>query len=217
VIILGDCLPAMREMKDNAFDLAIVDPPYGIGFDGDSTLGNNSSAKWTRPIKNSPYALKNWDSYRPDIPYFNELRRVSRAQIICGGNYFTDMLPPSGGWIVWEKGTAKGMSLSDAELLWTNAVNNVKVCSFLWSGFRKCEQTERFHPTQKPVRLYQWLLLNYAKPGDKILDTHSGSGSLAIACDIMGYELTAYEIDVDYFNASVERLKKHQSQGVLGL
>jgi len=197
-------------MPDKAFELAIVDPPYGIGFDGDSTLGNNSSAKWKNPLKSERYQKKEWDKSKPPTEYFAELRRVSRKQIIWGGNHFP--LPQSGGWIVWAKGTAEGMSLSDAELAWTNAANNVKIIELLWSGFRKCEQVERFHPTQKPVKLYRWLLHNYAKPGDRILDTHGGSFSSAIACHYAGHHLTGCELDLDYFAAGVERVKRETAQ-----
>ena len=210
-----DCMDLMRDMPDKAFDLAIVDPPYGIGFDGDSTLGNNSSAKWKRPVKSERYEKKEWDKSKPPVEYFDELSRVSRKQIIWGGNYFP--LPQSGGWIVWAKGTAEGMSLSDAELAWTNAANNVKIIELLWSGFRKCEQVERFHPTQKPVKLYNWLLHNYAKPGDRILDTHLGSASIAIACHYKGFHLTGTELDPDYFTAAVARVKRETSQQQLPL
>jgi site-specific DNA-methyltransferase (adenine-specific) len=208
-----DCMALMARYTDKHFDLAIVDPPYGIGFDGDSTLGNNSSAKWKKPAKSERYVKKHWDKSPPPMEYFVELRRVSRKQIIWGGNYFP--LPPAGGWIVWAKGTAEGMSLSDAELAWTNAANNVKICELLWSGFRKCEQVERFHPTQKPVKLYKWLLENYAKPGMKILDTHLGSGSHAIACHYAGMYLTACEIDADYFAAAQERIARETRQTTL--
>ena len=200
----------MRDTPDGFYDLAIADPPYGIGWDGDSTLGNNSSAKWKSPAKSERYAKKEWDKCPPPSEYFEELRRVSRKQIIWGGNYFT--LPPTGGWVIWAKGTAEGMSLSDAELAWTNAANNVKICELLWSGFRKCEQVERFHPTQKPVKLYDWILANYAKPGQRILDTHLGSGSIAIACHYFGAHLTATEIDPDYFAAAVERIQRETQQ-----
>lgn len=210
---LGDCMDLMRETPDKWFDLAIVDPPYGIGFDGDSTLGNNSSAKWKNPAKSERYAQKEWDKSPPPPAYFAELRRVSREQIIWGGNYFP--LPPSGGWIIWAKGTAEGMSLSDAELAWTNAANNVKICELLWSGFRKCEQVERFHPTQKPVALYRWLLEKYATSGQRVLDTHLGSGSSAIAAHACGMQFAGIEIDADYFASSVDRIKRELAQGVL--
>ena len=209
----ADCMDVMAEFPDGYFDLAIVDPPYGIGFDGDSTLGNNSSAKWKNPAKSERYAKKDWDKAPPLPEYFTELRRVSRKQIIWGGNYFP--LPQSGGWIVWAKGTAEGMSLSDAELAWTNAANNVKIIELLWSGFRKCEHVQRFHPTQKPVKLYRWLLSNYAQPGQRILDTHLGSGSHAIACYYAGMHLTACEIDEDYFKAASERIERETAQTVL--
>lgn len=199
-------------MPDKAFDLAIVDPPYGIGFDGDSTLGNNSSPRWPNPQKSTRYALKTWDREKPSPEYFATLLRVSWRAIVWGGNYFADVLPASGGSVVWTKGTADGMSLSDAEIAWTNAANNIKVCSFLWSGFRKCETTDRIHPTQKPVALYRWLLTNYAKPGDTILDTHLGSGSSRIAAYDLGFDFVGYELDTDYFNAQEERFARHIAQ-----
>ncbi len=210
-----DCMDMMRKFPDKHFDLAIVDPPYGIGFDGDSTLGNNSSAKWKNPEKSNQYQKKDWDKSAPSAEYFTDLRRVSKQQIIFGGNYFAEHLPVSGGWIVWSKGTAEGMSLSDAELAWTNCANNVKVCEFLWSGFRKCEHTERFHPTQKPVALYRWLLANYANVGDKILDTHLGSMSSVIACADMGFSITGCELDFDYYAVGIERVKRHLEQAVM--
>lgn len=209
---LMDCMELMQGYPDKHFELAIVDPPYGIGFDGDSTLGNNSSAKWKKPEKSNRYTKKNWDKEIPSASYFTELQRVSKNQIIWGGNYFTEILPPSGGWIVWSKGVAEDMSLSMAELAWTNCVNNVKICEFLWSGFRKCENTERIHSTQKPVALYRWLLANYAKAGDKILDTHLGSMSHAIAAHYAGLHLTGCELDPDYFAAGIERVKRETAQ-----
>ena len=205
-----DCMELLRQTPDNYYHLCVVDPPYGIGFDGDSTLGNNSSAKWKNPAKSERYAKKDWDKSPPPMEYFAELRRVSKHQIIWGGNYFS--LPPSGGWIVWAKGTAEGMSLSDAELAWTNAANNVKIVELLWSGFRKCEQVERFHPTQKPIALYRWIFANYAKPGMRCLDTHLGSGSIAIAAHYAGVHLTACEIDPDYYAAACERIRRETMQ-----
>ena len=206
-----DCMEYMASLPDKAFDLAIVDPPYGIGWDGEKAgMAENSSAKWKAPPTANRYVKKEWDKGAPPMEYFDELRRVSREQIIWGGNYFP--LPPTGGWVVWKKGTAEGMSLSDAELAWTNASNNVKVVELLWAGFRRCEAADRIHPTQKPVALYRWLLQNYAKPGDTILDTHGGSMSIAIACDIEGFDLDLCELDRDYFEAGKKRLEVHRSQ-----
>jgi len=207
-----DCMEYMRSLPDKYFDLAVCDPPYGIGFDGDSTLGNNSSARWKNPAKSAKYKQKEWDKKRPDCLYFAELMRATNKSIIWGGNYFTDLLPPSGGWVIWDKGVANGMSLSDAEMAWTNATNNIKKCEFLWAGFRKCETTERFHPTQKPVKLYEWILTNYAKPGQKIFDSHMGSGSSAIACNNLGFEYVGCELDEDYYNAACERIAQHAQQ-----
>jgi len=205
-------MAVMARYPDKHFDLACVDPPYGIGFDGDSSLGNNSSKRWKSPAKSTQYQNKDWDRKKPDMSYFCELARVSKKAIVWGGNYFTDCLAPSGGWIVWHKGTAEGMSLSDCELAWTNATNNVKQCSLLWSGFRKCETTKRFHPTQKPVKLYEWVLTNYAKPGDRILDTHLGSGSSAIAAHYGGFEFVGCELDEDYYKAAVQRFESATAQ-----
>ena len=199
-------------LPDKAFDLACCDPPYGLGFDGDSTFGNNPSEKWKNPAKNDKYLIKHWDKEKPNKEYFNELRRISKKAIIWGGNYFTDVLPPSGGWIIWNKGVADGMSLSDAEMAWTNVSNNIKLCKFLWSGFRKCEITERFHPTQKPVKLYEWLLKNYAKPGQRIIDTHLGSGSSAIAAHYFGVDFVGCEIDKDYFEMAKARFERQTRQ-----
>jgi site-specific DNA-methyltransferase (adenine-specific) len=210
-----DCMEAMKEMPDKAFELAIVDPPYGIG---ESNAGFESrgcsSPKWKR-ARPTIYAKKDWDTEPPPPKYFIELFRVSKNQIIWGGNYFVKHLQPSMGWIFWDKRTSG--DYSDGELAYTSFERALKMFAFTWAGFRKGEPCTRIHPTQKPVALYEWLLKNYAKKGDKILDTHGGSCSLAIACDIMGFDVDIYEIDEDYFNAAVDRLKRHQSQLVLPL
>jgi len=200
----------MARYEDNHFDLAIVDPPYGIGWDGEKSMAENNSKKWSA-AKKKGYIKKEWD-VKPSLNYFTELKRVSKNQIIWGGNYFSNMLTPTGGWIVWEKGVPDNMTLSQAELAYNTLLNSVRVCKILWAGFRKCEETNRIHPTQKPVKLYEWLLMNYAKQGDKILDTHLGSGSIALACHNLGFDLTACELDKEYFKASQKRLKQHQSQ-----
>jgi len=205
-----DCMELLRNTEDNYYDLAIVDPPYGIGFDGEvKAMANNNSKKWDN-AKGKSYNRKEWDNKPPTKEYFNELIRVSKNQIIWGGNYFD--LPQSSGWIFWDKGVAKEFTLSPGELAWTSYSKSIKKIDLLWAGFRKCEITDRIHPTQKPVKLYEWLLQNYAKEGDKILDTHLGSGSIAIACNRLKYELTATELDTDYFKASVKRYKEQTAQ-----
>jgi len=207
-----DCMEYMRTLPDKAFDLAIVDPPYGIGWDGEkSDMAGNNSAKWSN-AKPKGYEKKSWDSAPPDDIYFSELQRVSKSQIVWGGNYFTGNLPPSGGWVVWEKGVPDDMTLSQAELAWTNRLNSVRIVKLLWAGFRKCENADRFHPTQKPIKLYDWLLSNYAKAGDRILDTHLGSGSSAIAAHYGGFDFVGCELDTDYFNAASERFKMATAQ-----
>jgi site-specific DNA-methyltransferase (adenine-specific) len=189
-----DCMALMRRYPDKHFDLAIVDPPYGIGMDGGSRQYN-------------AYEKKGWDKCIPSQEYFAELRRVSRNQIIWGGNYFAHLLPPSRCWIMWDK-TIHGNSFADGELAWASFDKNVRIYPL-----NICHnQGQRFHPTQKPLKLYQWLLANYAKPGMKILDTHLGSGSHAIACHYAGMHLTACEIDPDYFAAAQERIKRETAQ-----
>ncbi len=205
-----DCLEAMKSMKDNEFDLAIVDPPYGIGWDGDNLESYNSTSceSW-KGRKPKGYTKKNWDDEIPSKEYFKELERVSKNQIIWGGNYFN--LKPTGGWIVWDKGVVMP-TFSDGEMAWQSLTNSLKIIKLLWAGYRKCEETNRIHPTQKPIKLYEWLLINYAKEGDKILDTHLGSGSIAIACHNLGYDLEGYELDKEYYDNALKRIKEHQSQ-----
>ena len=149
----------------------------------------------------------------PSAEYFKELERVSKNRIVWGGNYFE--LPQSSGWIFWEKGTAEGFTLSPGELAWTSYQNSVKRVAILWAGFRKCEQGQRIHPTQKPVKLYEWLLTNYAKPGQRILDTHLGSGSSAIAAYNLGFDFVGTELDKDYYDAACKRFEEHKRQGRL--
>jgi site-specific DNA-methyltransferase (adenine-specific) len=193
---LGDCMDLMRYTPDGFFDLAIVDPPYGIGEDGGKCR--------TRGSKRTNGEAKGWDKEPPPMEYFVELRRVAKHQIIWGGNYFADKLPASRCWIYWQKDM--GGDFADGELAWTSFDRVLK-------QFRKRSETHgRIHPTQKPVKLYAWLLANYAKPGQRILDTHLGSGSHAIACHYFGAHLTATEIDTDYFAASCERIERETRQ-----
>lgn len=205
-----DNMELMKRYPDNYFDLAIVDPPYGIGFDGEvKEMANNNSKKW-KSAKGKNYTRKSWDCETPSKEYFIELQRVSKNQIIWGGNYFD--LPQSSGWIFWNKGVAKDFTLSPGELAWSSFNKSVDMVELLWAGFRKCEETDRIHPTQKPVALYKWILDKYAKPNDKILDTHLGSGSIAIACHDYDFELTACELDKEYYDKAIERIKNHVSQ-----
>jgi site-specific DNA-methyltransferase (adenine-specific) len=197
-----DCMEALKLMEDNQFDLAIVDPPYGIK---NMTAGGRGTDGWTK------WEDKKWDSAIPDKDYFDELRRVSKNTIIWGGNYFANLLPNSKCWLMWDKGQ-RNFSLADGELAWTSFDKSVRVFDFS----RGAANSEgKIHPTQKPVELYQWILQNYAKPGDTILDTHLGSGSIALACHNLGFDLTGYEIDKEYFEAANKRLENHQKQSKL--
>ena len=203
-----DCMDAMKEMNDDAFDLAIVDPPYGIG----ESNGKNHS-RGVRAISKK-YKIKDWDNTIPPREYFDELRRVSRFQIIWGGNYFLDYLTSTPSFIVWNKINGDN-DFADCEIAWTSFRTAVRMFSFRWSGMLQGDmknKENRIHPTQKPVRLYQWILEKYAKPNWKILDTHIGSGSIAIACHDLGFDLTGYEIDSDYYNDCMKRLNEHQRQ-----
>ena len=213
----------MPKMPDKAYDLAIVDPPYFSGPERRGFYGKKvSSIGVSRVYKKSAV----WQL--PKIEYFIELQRVSRRYIFWGCNYFT--FPFNSGRVVWDK-VNDSSSFSDCELAATNIFDHVRIFRFMWNGMlqgesaihgtkmqgNKKKNEIRIHPTQKPVELYKWLLSNYAKPGDRILDTHCGSGSILIACDILGFSIDAYEIDADYYQAAKERLERHQRQEVLPL
>ena len=194
-IIHADCMDIMKDIPDKFFDLAIVDPPYGIG------------------ISSNPFRQKHekcdWDNAIPNKQYFDELMRVSKNQIIWGGNYFD--LPPSQGFIIWDKKQPQDFSSAMCEMAWMSFQKPAKI-------FRKhvvTAEPNKIHPTQKPVTLYRWILQRYAKPGQLILDTHSGSGSLACACHIEKLDFIAIEKDPHYHALSVKRLDELRSQGVL--
>jgi site-specific DNA-methyltransferase (adenine-specific) len=201
-----DCMEALKKMKDNQFDLAIVDPPYGIGIDGQKEVkrGKKSDRKG--------HTFKKWDKAIPRKEYFEELKRVSKNQIIWGANYFVEHLTQgTKGWIVWDK-AQHALSMSDCEL----AFSSFQRATRIYKRNRVILLLEgTIHPTQKPMELYMWLLENYAKPGDTILDTHLGSGSIALACHNLGFDLTGYEIDKEYFEAAKARLEEHQKQQAL--
>tara|TARA_Y100000310_G_scaffold291932_1_gene320247 strand:- start:2750 stop:3406 length:657 start_codon:yes stop_codon:yes gene_type:complete len=205
-----DCLEAMKLMQDNQFDLAIVDPPYGINEAGNRNKADRPTAKWKNP--NSQVYRTFDDSCIPKKKYFDELKRVSKNQIVWGGNYFTEYLKPSKGWIVCNKKADIKEYLSMAELAWSSFNKKCNLYEHLWAGFKKKYQIKRIHPTEKPKELYEWLLINYANEGDKILDTHLGSGSIAIACHNLGYDLTGYELDKEYYDNAIKRIKNHQAQ-----
>ena len=193
-----DCLQAMRRMETDQYDLAIVDPPYG----NNALNGSNFSKKYGINRK------QNWDCYRPNKEYFIELLRVSKNQVIWGGNYFITDLLDTKCLLVFDKSNIPDnfFSMSPIETAWTSFNKPSKI-------FRASTNTgNKIHPTQKPVALYTWILNNYAKEGDKILDTHLGSGSIAIACHDMGFSLDGYELDTDYYESACKRLKEHQRQ-----
>jgi site-specific DNA-methyltransferase (adenine-specific) len=197
-----DNMELMARCEDNYFDLAIVDPPYGIDA-GKMTMGRGSRNDTGKNKK------KNWDNEKPKKPYWNELFRVSKNQIVWGANYFTDFLPPSMGWVYWDK--LKGINdFSDGELAFTSF--NRALRHYNKRVIDKTVDRNRVHPTQKPVALYEWLLMNYAKEDFKILDTHLGSGSIAIACHNLGYDLTACELDAEYYEAAMKRINQHKQQ-----
>lgn len=190
-----DNMELMARYPDNYFDLAIVDPPYGIGITNEC-MGGRKTIK--------PNKTKIWDNEIPSEEYFNELFRVSKNQIIWGGNYFG--LPISRYFAIWDKGeTMYGRDFAECEFAWVNK-GGTRIFK------NSPNQLSRIHPTQKPVQLYKWLLDKYAKQGDKILDTHLGSGSIAIACHDYGYELTACELDKEYYDKAIQRIKNHVSQ-----
>ena len=215
-----DCMTYMAGLPDKAFELAIVDPPYGIGETGERSNRIKPGGKYMSADPNKKrYNIKNWDDCKPTIKYFNELKRVSNNQIIWGANHFIDNIPNANSscWIVWYKaGQTGGTDFADCELAYTSFKKAVRYFKYDWTGFGAVNAKEtRIHPTQKPVALYKWILHNYAKPGDRILDTHGGSRSLAIACHDYGFDHVSCELDADYHRDSVKRFNNHIMQGKL--
>ena len=210
-LYLLDCMEGMVQFPDNYFDLAIVDPPYGIGEKGQrNKTGDRPTIKWKNP-SSQKYKPFN-DNKGPDREYFSELFRISESQISWGDNHFTTFSPCSSGWIVWDKKVSEKERLSMCELAYTSFNKRCVKYEFLWAGFRKGKQEERFHPTQKPTDLYRWILRNYAKPGMKIIDTHVGSGSSIIAFLDFGCEWIGFEIDEDYHAAATKRIEIHKQR-----
>jgi site-specific DNA-methyltransferase (adenine-specific) len=201
-----DNMQLMARYEDNHFDLAIVDPPYGIDVTKNKRLNNNSN--------------NDWDNEIPSAEYFKQLKRVSKNQIIWGGNYFIEHLQNTRCYLNWDK-LNHSYTYADCEMAWTSFDKNAKIFKYMWDGNRYGfigaikgvgKKSIRTHPTQKPIALYEWLLMNYAQEGDKILDTHLGSGSIAIACHNLGYDLTACELDKEYYEAAMKRIEQHKQQ-----
>jgi site-specific DNA-methyltransferase (adenine-specific) len=208
-----DNMELMARYPDKYFELAIVDPPYGIGFAGFEKHYGGGKAK-TKTSLHKPFF--GGDKNPPNKEYFNQLIRVSKNQIIWGANHFIENIPNanSSSWIVWNKINGDN-PFADAELAWSSFNTAVRLFEFKWQGMLQGDMKNkeiRIHPTQKPVALYKWILDKYAKPGDKILDTHLGSGSIAIACHDYGFDLTACELDKEYFDKAMQRINNHTKQ-----
>jgi site-specific DNA-methyltransferase (adenine-specific) len=196
-----DCMAGMREFPDKYFELAIVDPPYGIN------INMNMGRKKGQEKKHQE---KDWDGSIPNQEYFDELFRISQNQIIWGGNYFP--LPLTKAWIFWDKEVPEGVSFADGELAWTSFDKTLVKARIPYSGFQGMDDGGKIHPTQKPVKLYKWILMNYAKQGYKIIDTHVGSASSLLACYDMGLDYIGFEIDKDYFKLANTRIEENKLQ-----
>ena len=213
----ADCMEIMKQYPDKYFGLCIVDPPYGIGMDKTHFKTKSSNSKPT------DYNAKDWDSAIPNKEYFAELMRVSKNQIIWGGNYFVENLTNSSCWVVWDKDNGDSIH-ADCELAWTSFKTGVRKIKWLWHGMRQQNmknKEKRIHPTQKPIALYDWLIRQYCEPNQKILDTHLGSGSIAIAVekanrlDKMNLQFVGIEIDKEYYEKALNRIEQYCRQGTL--
>jgi site-specific DNA-methyltransferase (adenine-specific) len=209
IVFNEDCVQGLKRFADNYFDLAIVDPPYGID------INNQSQGKGGGVARKIDYTKKNWDKSAPEIIYFNELRRVSKNQIVWGANHFISRLPfDSSCWIVWDKDNGE-TDFADCELAWTSFKTAVRRFKWTWAGMRQQNmknKEERIHPTQKPIALYKWLLMNYASEGNLILDTHLGSGSSRIAAYDLKFNFIGFEIDKEYYEKQEKRFKNFTAQ-----
>ena len=206
-----DCMEFMKDIPDNYFDLAIIDPPYGIGMDNSSKRTKPNRPNSYTQYPDFRYHKTDWDKEVPSQEYFDELFRVSKNQIMWGANYFCEYLPSGNGWIFWNKLNGLNNCFSDGEFAFSS--KGVQSRYFECSTFDGLKGgKDRIHPTQKPVKLYEWLLKNYAQPTDKILDTHFGSCSIGIACHNFGCSLDACELDKDYFDNAVKRVKEYIRQ-----
>ena len=206
-VYLQDYIEGMKKYPDAHFDLAIVDPPYGIGAENHAGKKENGWKQWDK---------KNWDNAIPKKEYFTELKRVSKNQIIWGGNYFANLLENSQCWLFWDKGQ-RNFSLADGELAWTSFKKSIRVFEMARASAMQDANNKggKIHPTQKPVKLYEWLLMNYANQGDKILDTHLGSGSSRIAAYKNGFDFVGFEIDSEYYEKQEKRFNDFKSQLIM--
>lgn len=207
-----NCMQGMAEFPDNYFDLAIVDPPYG-GVTQGSYMTNQMGGGVAK--NRNDYHLSLWQCDKPSEAYFKELKRVSKNQVIWGGNYYASMLKDSQCWLVWDKVKPEGISFADVELAYTSFDLASRLFQFAWNGMIQGDmknKEHKIHPTQKPVALYKWILNNYAKEGDLILDTHVGSASSLIACEDLGFKYVGFELDETYYKESKERLENHKAQ-----
>lgn len=213
-----DCMEGMKEFPDKYFDLAICDPIYG-----DVTGGGYTTSKWDGKehyigkcsANELAYHRAVWDMPKTPPEYFKELFRVSKNQIIWGGNFFVESSPSSQGWIVWDKQRPEGVTFSDCELAFTSFNVGLRIFRFMWNGMLQGDmknKEQKIHPTQKPVVLYKWILNKYAHEGDIILDTHCGSASSLIACEQLGFKYVGFEIDEVYYKKAVERIKRETAQ-----
>ena len=225
IVYNADCMDIMKGYPDKYFELAVVDPPYGIKADRSFVRKTPAiDPRNGRKIITKPKKIGYWDNERPNILYFKELIRISKNQIIFGGNYFADLLPPKSCWIVWDKVNGNS-DQADCELAWTSFNTAVRQLEYMWciAQGKSIEQgriaqgnnklwEKKLHPTQKPIALYDWIFKNYAKPTDKILDTHLGSGSSRIAAYKSGLSFVGIELDKDYFEAQEKRFNTFKSQ-----
>ena len=201
----------MNQVDDNYYGLSISDPPYGIVENGQRNVtGDRPTEKWKNPTSKTYKPFD--DTTIPQKESFESLQRISKNQIVWGGNYFTQYLEPSKGWIVWDKKADIKEHLSMCELAWSSFDKKCNKFEYLWAGFKKKKQVERIHVTQKPINLYRWILKNYAEPNQKIFDGWGGSMSIAIACWDLGFDLDICELDEDYFNDAVKRFESHIAQ-----
>lgn len=205
VLHLGDCLSFMRTLEDGAVDAVVTDPPYGIG----ESSKRNSTRSNLAPVRD--YGVYTWDTERLPAAYITELLRVSREQVIFGGNYYTDMLPPSPSWIVWDKQNGAN-DFADCELAWTSHNRACRKFTWTWNGFIRQQPEERYHPTQKPLALMTWIIQNYTPEGATILDPFAGSFTTGVACILTGRKFIGIEKDQHYFGIGKKRIEQALAQ-----